>query len=156
MTRSRMEQAWLDTPENDRLTAWRPAYIARFLHQIGSEYDFLFAERSARFVSNQWKHRHGMDWAVVTVQAGQLLVRFLRERGNVEILVSSPAAFGQWFRLDHLCILIRLQFKLGRQWTGKARIPKPRTSTFLQDHFAAFEDALSSERIETTARISRG
>ncbi len=147
-----MEQAWLDTPDRARLTSWRPDYIARFLRQIGTDYDFLFAERAARFVSNDWKHRPGLDWAVVTVQAGLLLIRFLRDRGRFEVLVSSPGSFGRWFRLEHLCILIRLRLKSGAQWSARTRIAEPRTPEFLQDHFAAFEDALSPERIDDTAQ----
>ncbi|MGA2569678.1 MAG: hypothetical protein ABSF23_04100 [Terracidiphilus sp.] len=152
MTRSKMEQAWLDTPDNARLTSWPPAYIARFLRQIGTDYDFLFTERSARFVSNQWKHRHGMDWAVVTVQAGQLFIRFLREHGNYEVLVGSPGSVGQWFRLDHLCILIRLYLKAGKEWSGKTRIAKPRIPAYLQEHYAVAEDALSPEKAAGTAQ----
>ena len=108
MTRSTMEQVWFDTPDRANLTSWRPGYIARFIRQIGTEYDFLFTEHSARFISNGRKHKHGMDWAVFTVQADELLIRFVRDRGDYEVLVKSPGNSDRWFRLEQLCVLIQL------------------------------------------------
>jgi hypothetical protein len=152
MTRSIMEQAWLDTPHRARLTSWRPAHIARFLRQIGTDYDFLFTEHSANFVSNQWKHRPRPDWAVATVQAGQLLIRFVADRGAYEVLVSSPASFGQWFRLEHLCVLIQFYLDAARQRPERTRVARPLIPAFLRDRFAVFEVALSPTNIDGTAQ----
>lgn len=152
MTRTIMEQAWLDTPHRARLTSWRPRHIARFLHQIGTDYDFLFTEHSAKFVSNQWKHRPSPDWAVVTLQARLLFVRFVADRGAYEVLVSSPASYGQWFRLDDLSVLIRLYLDAAELRRVNTRIVKPPLPAFFHDRFDAFGFALSPENVGNTAQ----
>lgn len=142
-----MEEAWLATPDRATLTSWRPGYIQKFVRQIGTDYDFLFSEHSAKFVPNGGKSRHAMDWAVVTIQAGTLLLRFARDRGDFDLSFASANNSGHWVGAMSISIVVFLN---GKEESGDHRIKLPPISEVLHDHFEAFEKALSEEHIDET------
>ena len=150
MGRSAMENAWRETEDQADLTGWRSGYIQKFIRQIGSAYDFLFEDRGAKFVANEKKFAHGNDWAVVTLQAGQLLLRFVRDRGEIALHMAHSQAASRWFDAESLCLLVLFN---EQQKTGKSsvlRIDAPPIADVLRDKFAELEIALAKESVENT------
>lgn len=145
-----MEEAWLSTPDPNGLTGWKSKYILNFLLQFGTDYDFLFSEHSASFVPNPRKYRHGMDWAIVTIQAGQLFLRFVRDRGDTEALVAHFNENEGWLPAAGVGLLVLLGGDLEVNPTPQRAVQLPPLPVVLREYFGEFEKLISPQRIEKT------
>lgn len=91
-----------------------------------------------------------MDWAVVTIQAGQLLLRFTRDRGDFDVRIASSAQEDRWVDVRVVCLLILLEGKGESPDSSVRRIKLPPIPDVLRDHFERFEAALSPYRFNET------
>jgi hypothetical protein len=145
-----MEEAWRSTPNQLDLTGWKPGYIQDFLRQQGTDYDFLFSRHSAQFVPNAKKYKHGMDWAIVTIQAETLFIRFVRDRGDVEELVAGQNEDRGWLSAAAVSLLLLLRDEWGNASSNEQRIRLPPVAVVLRERFKDFEQALLSEQFGQT------
>jgi hypothetical protein len=148
--RSLIEEAWQSTPNQFELTGWKPQYIQSLLRQLGTEYDFLFSHHSARFVPNAKKYRHGMDWAVVTIQADPLFIRFVRDRGDIGVSVAGQNEEHRWLSAVDVSLRLLLRDDSSEFLSPKQHVQLPQVASVLKERFEDFGQALSSEQFEQT------
>jgi len=150
LTHSSMEEAWVAAPNRAELTSWRPVYIQKFLRQLGSDYDFLFSQHSAEFVPNTRAYQHGVDWAVVTLQAGRVWLQFIRDRGDIGLMIAPSNETGRWFPAKDLCLLAMMEDGPNSDESQVRRVQLPPIPRAFREHFSAIEELLSPQRIERT------
>jgi hypothetical protein len=122
----------------------------RFAEDIRTYLRFLFSEHGAKIVPNEGvRFPPGFDGAYITVAVGNLLLRFVRGRGDFSVSVASAFSSNDWedFRL--------VADGVGQWDTSK---PGPRyyaLETFepvLRSRLESLQEALSKDRFETTLR----
>lgn len=150
MDRSLMEDAWESTPNQAEFTGRSAGYVQKFLRALGTDYDFLFTERSARFVPNAKIYKQAMDRVIVTLQAEDIFVRFVRDRGDTEVLIAPANDDRGWLSAYGLCLLILLNGELNIQNSTKNSLQVSSIPDVLREHFSGFRTALSPERFEST------
>jgi hypothetical protein len=110
--------------------------------EVEDQFWFLFAERHARLVPNgEIGHLALLDCPIVTVAAGNVLLRFIRWRDNSQVHVAPARLPGEWHELASILNAIEPD-KVRRHsivfFQDAARL--------LKEHLDLLEQGLSEDR----------
>lgn len=104
-------------------------------------------ELGLRFVEDLYLPEHAGD-SYVTLQCSGLLVRFVRDRGQVWVEVAPATAPTSWWPVTF--VLEALQGK-----TPQVQFNLQAAASLLRDHFSELEHALGSRLSETQREMER-
>jgi hypothetical protein len=131
----------------------------RLAKEIREEMPFLFDEYGARIVPNQGvPSPPGFDYAIVTLEIGDLLFRFIRGRGDLDIRVASKNTPKEWH--DVLLVIRAMEDPDDMRYTGfiflrDAAVVLRKKMTLIQEAFSSPRLAETQQHLGNHAKYAR-
>ena len=119
----------------------------RLAKEIHEEMPFLFGEYGARIIPNQGvPFPPGFDYAIVTLEIGDLLFRFIRGRGDLDVWVASKNAPQEWH--DVLLVIRAMEDPADMRYAGFIFLRD--AAVVLRKKMPLIQEALSAPRLTET------
>jgi hypothetical protein len=116
-------------------------------NEIQQHLGFLFQEYGGRIIPNTGiKFPPGFDYAIVTVEAGELLFRFVRGRGDLDVQIATKANTNDW----HDVSLVIGAIERPEEMQRKSFLSFADVASVLEPNMPQIKEAFSTARYADT------